>query len=407
MKLSKKSMTIFNYLTDKINNTTKMTGKTKKIIYRLYEDLCNSYTYVNLLQRKYKYEIKQLHFTNDVIMPTKFNSNDFPFEVRENIELNSTYHIKFEFNNIFHRNVTIYFIVEQFQENKLKTYFEYVDLILMWLYILHDYSSLKCSETLTIYFYFTQLAKNLPVSNLEILDRHHVNTAFTTTCSVDSEIVVFRREEWFKVFIHETFHSFGLDFSNMNTTTCTNMMLEIFKVNSDVNLYESYCEFWAEIINILFCSLLLIEGKKNKYDSFIKYIEVLITYEIQFSFFQMVKILKFMGLRYCDLYSKSTVSEQTRNNFYKENTNVLSYFVIKTILINNYESFLEWCHVNNLCLIPFKKTNSNLSEFCNFIKKKYKTKSMLENEMRARNLLSKADDPFLINNLRMSVYELV
>ena len=31
-----------------------------------------------------------------------------------------------------------------------------------------------------------------------------------------SEIIIFRNEEWFKVFVHETFHLFGVDFSNMS-----------------------------------------------------------------------------------------------------------------------------------------------------------------------------------------------
>ena len=120
----------------------------------------------------------------------------------------------------------------------------------------------------------------------------------------------------------------------------------------------------------------------------------------------MVKILKFMGLKYSDLYSVSQLSSHVRRNFYKEDTSVLSYFIIKTILLNSYGDFLVWCDTHNLSLIPFKKTNSNMNEFCSFIKKKYKSKSMLERISQTESLLQKTSDPFIQNNLRMSIYEL-
>jgi hypothetical protein len=404
MKLSKKSDFLLNFFISQ-RGASKMTAKTKKIIYRLYQDLCNAYDFLDSFKKKtYPYEIKQIEHTSEIIMPKKFNNNSFPPEIRKTIELNSNYQVKFELN-IFNRNIIIYFILEEFNDKDIKKLMEYLDLIIMWLYILHEYSSLKCAETLVVYFYFTSLEKKLPDTNLEILNENHVNTAFTTTCPQDSEIIVFRQEEWFKVFLHETFHNFGLDFSNMDTINCTKEILSIFKVESDVNLYEAYAEFWAEIMNIIFCSFLMIE-KKEDYDTFIKYIEFLLSYEISFSFFQMVKILKFMGLKYSDLYSVSQLSSHVRRNFYKEDTSVLSYFIIKTILLNSYGDFLVWCDTHNLSLIPFKKTNSNMNEFCSFIKKKYKSKSMLERISQTESLLQKTSDPFIQNNLRMSIYEL-
>ena len=126
----------------------------------------------------------------------------------------------------------------------------------MWIYILNQYSSKICAKTITVYFYFTSLEKKLPKSAVSVLDEIHINTAFTTTCPRDSEIVIYRKEEWFKVFMHETFHNFGLDFSDMNNDICTRDILNIFPIDSKVNLYESYAEFWAEIMNALFCSFL-------------------------------------------------------------------------------------------------------------------------------------------------------
>jgi len=309
------------------------------------------------------------------------------------------------------RNIKLNFMIEEDGiELKLDIFDKYVDSIVMWLYILNQYSSKACSNTLVVYFYFTSLEKKLPSSNISILDEINVNTAFTTTCPKDSEIVVFRKEEWFKVFIHETFHNFGLDFSDMNCDEATGFILNIFKVSSKVNLYESYTEFWAEIMNALFCSFIELKDKTN-IEEFLSNAEFFINFERTYSFFQLVKTLNFMGLKYSDLYSNNSNSKVLRDNLYKENTNVLSYYVIKTILINNYQSFLYWCKKNNISLLQFKKTILNQRSYCKFIERFYKSKSMLENIYNTQQFLfkinkSKKINNYILSNLRMSICEL-
>jgi hypothetical protein len=282
----------------------------------------------------------------------------------------------------------------------------------MWLYILNQYASKECSHTLTIYFYFTSLEKQLPNSNIFILDQIHINTAFTTTCPKDSEIVVFRKEEWFKVLIHETFHNFGLDFSDMNNDIVHKCILSIFNVKSDVNLYESYTEFWAEIINALFCSFSDLKDKTDIHQ-FLSNSEFYINFERRYSFFQLVKVLDFMGLQYTDLYSNTEHSKMLREHLYKEKTNVLSYYVIKSVLINNYQSFLLWCKTNNFSFLQFKKTLSSQNEYCKFIQKNYKIKSMIDSVYKTQLFFNKLrikkthqNTQYLLSNLRMSICEL-
>ena len=86
-----------------------------------------------------------------------------------------------------------------------------------------------------------------------------------------------------------------------------------------------------------------------------------------------------MGLTYKDLYSNKHENKLLRENLYKEKTNVLSYYVIKTVMMNNYPAFLEWCDKNNYSLFAFKKTIANQRNFCEFIGKNYKIRTMLEN----------------------------
>jgi hypothetical protein len=70
--------------------------------------------------------------------------------------------------------------------------------------------------------YFTNYLKILPPANGSIIDQEHANTAFTTSCKTNTEINLFREEEWFKVLVHETFHCMGLDFSSEDPTAANN-----------------------------------------------------------------------------------------------------------------------------------------------------------------------------------------
>jgi hypothetical protein len=128
----------------------------------------------------------------------------------------------------------------------------------------------------------------------------------------------------------------------------------------------------------------------------------------------MVKVLDFMDLRYEDLYKKTGISENMRKTLYKEDTNVLSYYVLTLVLMNNYQDFLSWCNINNIAILNFKKTTKNLDEFCKFIEKKYKTKNMLEGVECTEKLLhvvknskrKQKDMLYLLKNLRMTICEL-
>jgi hypothetical protein len=416
MKLSKNSKQLMLFFTqNKHINNVKQTKRTDIILDELYNDILNAYKYLLFLKQKgsyYTITIKKVLTSSQISKPQNFNSNSFPEMVRKHIDELTVSEITYNFS-LYGRNIKVNFIVEEDDiELKLETYNKHIDSIIMWLYILNQYASKQCANSIVIYLYFTSLEKTIPNSNIFILDEINVNTAFTTTCPKDSEIVVFRKEEWFKVFIHETFHNFGLDFSDMNNNEAHKCILDIFKVESNVNLYEAYTEFWAEIINALFCSFFSLKNK-NDVDTFLSNAEFFINFERTYSFFQLVKTLDFMGLTYKDLYSESDRSRINRENLYKEKTSVLSYYIIKTIMINNYQGFLSWCKTNNLSLLQFKKTLKNQIEFCNFIENNYKSTSMLNgisetksflNDMRKKS--KRMNLSYILSNLRMSICEL-
>ena len=416
MKVSKQTKQMMSFFTKNNHiNIVKQSKRTDDILTELYGDICESRKYLESVKKRdgcYTIATRKIETASQIPMPKYFNSNSFPETVRKHIEQFAATEITYTFS-LYNRKITLIFVVEEDEHHiKIETFSKYVDAIIMWLYILNQYASKQCAESLVSYFYFTSLTKNLPGSNISILDEIHVNTAFTRTCPRESEIIVFRKEEWFKVFIHETFHNFALDFSDMNNDTVHRCILNIFKVKSDVNLYESYTEFWAEIMNALFCSYFSMKDKTNVAD-FLSTAEFFINFERTYSFFQLVKTLDFMGLSYNDLYSDTHYSRVLRENLYKEKTNVLSYYILKTILINNYQDFLFWCKKNNYSILQFNKTIRNQTALCNFIEGKYKTPSMLngvaETQLFLNRISFKQPSPnikYMMNNLRMSICEL-
>lgn len=394
---------------------SKQNQKTKKIFHDMYYQINDAFNYIDTLEENNKdfftMSVEEVVYVKQIPKPTTFAPNSFPSVVRDQIDDSIQCKITFT-TKLFNRNIKVYFLLED-GCNKTQLYVKYFKYMLVWLYIIDKQSSQSCAESLTIFIYHTSLAKVLPKSNIDILGEEHVNTAFTATCPKKSEIVVFRKEEWFKVFMHETFHNFGLDFSDMNNEVCNKLILSIFPVETTVNLYEAYTEFWARIMNTLFCSYILLKDKTNVKE-FLKNTEFFINIEIIYSHFQTVKVLDFMGLNYSHLFDKSKNTQAIRSALYKENTSVLAYYVLTLILLNNYQALLEWCLENNSSIFQFKKTTTNQTKFCRFIEKNYKKPSMMSSIDCSRQMLQGIQNTrnkskfsyYILNNLRMTLCEL-
>jgi hypothetical protein len=415
-ELTKQSQLLLSFfMKNKCVPQAKHNKKTDTILKKLYHDIVKAHQYIQAKKQKegshfYKIKSSRIHSVHQIPRPKTFPATSFPEKARKHIDDHSNYEVSYTFS-LFGREIKIHFIMENLNpEIKMDLYNEYIDRMLTWLYIVNEYSAQQCSKNITIFIYLTSLTKSLPTSNVEVLNEIHVNTAFTYTCPVDSEIVIFRKEEWFKVFIHETMHNFALDFSDMNQEPCNKIIRELFPIKSDINLFESYTEFWAEIMNAAFCSVYLQE--ETDLDSFLEHIHFFIHYERIYGIFQLVKGLHFMELTYKDLYHKHPKSALLRETMYKEKTNIFSYYVVRVILLFFYQGFLEWCDTNNLSLIQFKKTTGNMSSFCEFIKSNYKKKAFLnsiasmEQYFKRGKEVSSKEDVFLFKNMRMSISEL-
>lgn len=388
------------------------TIKTKSLLKILYDNIAKSYAYSSSLQLD-KPTIKKITSSSQITLPKNFDVKSIPEPIRKHIGESTMTELHYSFS-LDERRIQLIFVIENRDRDiDIPLYDKYVRYIIMWLKMLNLYASKKCVRDLTVYFYFTSLNKELPESNVHVLNENNVNTAFTTTCPVNSEIVIFRKEEWFKVLIHESFHNFGLDFSGMDNDDVKRCILDIFPVKSDVNAFESYTEFWAEIINALFCSYTHLKNKAD-FNEFLYNAELFINFERTYSLFQMVKTLDFMNLSYEDLFTKTKHSQMLRDNLYREKSSILAYYVIKTILMINYQGFLLWCSNNNFSLLDFNKTRENQIQFCKYIKMNYKTKHMIDGVHNSVEYLHKLsnkkrvskDIDFMLSNMRMSICEL-
>jgi hypothetical protein len=146
---------------------------------------------------------------------------------------------------------------------------------------------------------------------------------------------------------------------------------------------------------------------KNDYSKMIVKLENMLKIEVMFSLFQSAKVLYYYGMKYNDLYDGNLYSLEKRRK-YREDTNVLCYYIIKSILIYNTNDFIEWTIQNNRNSLEFRKTNSNVEHYCKLIKNLYKNTSYL-NTMKVMEewfFINRNYNSFEFQNLRMTVYEL-
>ena len=180
-----------------------------------------------------------------------------------------------------------------------------------------------------------------------------------------------------KGFYHELFHSLCLDFSGISYLLLKDKIKDLLKVKSDYEISEAYAEYWATILNSCFISFDILDDKED-YEQFALYSEFCIQFERIFSMFQLVKVLDYMGLRYKDLVSDGRMAKSLKNILFKEETNVLAYYIIKTVLLYDYDKFLFWCQKYNISVVKFDKNQLNLRRFGNYFEEMYKNRRLIK-----------------------------
>ena len=425
----------------------------------------------------FKHKIVKLEKDNAVLNSSLFKSIYIPAKIANYIKEKAIYLIEYSCDLGNGKSVKVKFILfenNRYELNNIRkkgaSYFKHCVLkIYIWLKLLSKYSNVECGKNLECFIYFTQFKRKLPSrSEFEtsynvyhngdssddddmydgmgsetgsVIGASHVNGGLSNICQPDGHIIVYRKEEWFKVLVHETMHNYGLDFSVLDDILVSNKKLQsIFSVQTDIKIFESYCETWARVINVLFETyfevnrhglslfsplttrkkmlhnirkqnkehFVSIKNKgivKDKKERFLNIFYDNIQHEVVFSIFQCVKVLNFMGLDYNIISNCNEANYIIVKKLYKEHTNVFAYYVIVAILIANFNNFILWCIDNNTNLFNFKKDVASVDKFIDFISKNYKNNDLLNMivgmEKRLENRTN--GDEVLLNTMRMTV----
>ncbi len=202
----------------------------------------------------------------------------------------------------------------------------------------------------TIYYYPTLFKKqfsknplsprevNSGVTFIEKAESHHTH---------NGKIVLFRKEEVYKVCIHELIHSFHMDYPlilhshNMKSELCSNY---------PILLNEAYTESLATLLNLYFVYLQK-ERFMNAYGIYnipqhyifnVNKLRTMFKNELNYEMGLSKRVLEHNGLKYDELY-KLVKSDVCLKKFL-QHTNVFSYYILKPLILNDidyYDDFMK------------------------------------------------------------------
>ena len=325
---------------------------THKVLCYFYRQFCAASKHYNKLPKNHIHREEREVSVSHQSALTQFSSKYLPRSYLEEMLKEKKYtliHFRIgdrNFNMTFYKIHTI----------SKKDFDQLFKSIWMWLYIISVHPQIECVKQLELTIAFLPHKKVFTGINAnghntaQTFDSLHVNSALTQVCQPINRMLIYRREECFKVFLHESFHCFGLDFSIQNNNSIHQELHRIFNLDSSIELaaYESYTEFWGEILNIMFNAFFI----SDDFDGFSLCFDAILNLEQNFSQIQVTKILTLTGSTFVDF----------RNLVQK--THVFEYYILKSMLLLNADTFLGWCIKTNPL---FFKIRSN-SDFMCFIR---------------------------------------
>jgi len=354
MKLTIKSKENIHFL--KMNYKLKKNELQIKFFLRIIYNILKKIKIVN-----YKY-IKK----NNIRVIEKPNLY-FPYQIVEKINktIFEQYIFKLKKQN-YNFTINIYSDINI----NIINYIKNIKTILL-LFIHYKPSINKQYNTITIYL--TDYEKKINGINIT---PYNVNSGYTYI----NEIKIYRKEEWFKVFIHECMHLFDFDFHNHMDFS---IIKKYFPIKSNFLLFELYSEFWARLINL---SVLSIDKSfyifKTRFNKYFKM-------EQLYSALSAKKILNLYNLDYTGILKK--------NNNYKEETNVFCYYILVSLLFYYIEDTIYFFMSHNENILDFNEKNVN--HFINYIIKIHKNQEWI-------NYLDNLQF-FETPNINMALYEIV
>ena len=257
-------------------------------------------------------------------------------------------------NTINEQTFTFNFIIyEKINLKKLNYCVKAMLLILQVIINISNNKKMTASNTsnicningLQLNIFMTHFAKEFDLDSNDVLGAKNINSGLTYPCLKTGEIYIYRKHEFFKVFIHETLHSYNVDYllrNNYDSNTNYQSLINTFNIAHSASSYnkiglnESITEFWTFIIHIfVYCY-----NNTPNFFKFEAYFERFYKYEVIHSYFQVAKILYKNNLSYSQFLRPNT-QPQIGTVLYNETSHILSYIFFKTLLVFNVNNVIK------------------------------------------------------------------
>jgi hypothetical protein len=300
--------------------------------------------------------------SSSFLTSSKFMTDHVVMYIRDNIEFSYKCVLKF-------MNFTFYINFNAMQQIDIKPYIAFVKVVLV---ICCKHIASTNPQEYFFDIFLTDLKKKLPENKMEEIGPDHVNSGFTELSENMKKVVIYRSEEWKKVFIHECFHLFCFDVHGYENEI-RNMMSKMFNIESDFSLFETFVELWARVLNVGITTFY--SKKKISRLDFHTMFNVNINMEKIWSYHQTNKILQHFGLKYEDLIKSKERSRSIIS--YKERSNVFQYYILTSLFMYNFDKVMHWMMHNNNNVLNFKKDERSLVVFLYFINEIYKSKKFI------------------------------
>lgn len=233
-------------------------------------------------------------------------------------------------------------------------------------------------KNVNINFLLTNNKKTININKDNQLTKDNINSGYTQSFqnSVDDFIVIYRIEELMKVLTHEMIHLYGLHI-HQRIDTKINKIIQ--NNNKFFSIYESYVESFAIIFYTFYYS------KINKLD-----FNELLNNQIKFSYIQSAKLL----------FSQNIIDINHLKDI-KEETNAISYHLLKTCILTNLNKFKKIFNKKNGFLLENK---DRVLEFDNILIKSFKSEKKQINNFL--DLIKNNEiDNLLLKTFRMNILD--
>tara|TARA_B100001094_G_C18171016_1_gene795081 strand:- start:299 stop:1348 length:1050 start_codon:yes stop_codon:yes gene_type:complete len=341
----------------KIINLWNVVLKTLKVNYynnNIYNEILDNlkkidYKNVNYIKKKID------NYDTSIIEENDYMDMDIKNYINNKLNKCDLYEIENKFNlYIYYGNIDI---------SKIKNKLIFI------IKLLSEYFDFKKNRDIHIFLTpFKKKFNNNLINNKSCIYKKNINSGLTYI--IDGKIIIYRIEELEKVLIHEFIHSMKIDDNIKNIKTDLN-------INKELLLNETLTEILAEIFYYLYLNL---EYKIN--------LSKILNLELKFSTYQTIQLLKFFDYtKIEDLLFKNDKKK------YKDYSNSIEYFIIKTSILYNIEEFIN-NFFDNGYLIPV-----NHNKFEKFIRKTLYSSNFVNNINKNFNNVA------FINSNKMVLYD--